>query len=368
MTRAKGFYSITLRVAGRVGTLAAPRVAECRGKPNRRSRRYRREVLSHSATRDARARMSNSDADAVKNVSSESAGVSFAERADPSLVCAICRFVLAAPVVWPCGAHSFCFACAEAWMDTAPGRRRVDVPCPLCRRTASASGGAMRADEVLERRLRETLAACGCGAAVRLSEAAAHYGTCELTRNLPEPRAEFLMIRRRVRREEDDELEAESEAATENDADIGDEYVCLICAADYVRDYLGGPLEGDEDEDEEEPYNSDAFIARVEEIMREDALPDECYFDDMTSFAQHVIDDHDTQEGHMSAVCPICASMPHGDPTRRVMDLYDHMTRRHSFDWTLYMPDTSASEYEVLAQAMRESLVSAGIAPEMTDE
>ena len=253
-------------------------------------------------------------------------------------------------------------------MDAAPGRRRADVPCPLCRRTAGASGGTMRADDVLERRLRETSAACGCGARVRLCEAAAHYGTCELTRGMPEPRAEFLMMRRRVRREVDDGLEVDSEAASENGVDVGDEYVCLICAADYVREYLGGALEYDEDEDEEEPYNSDALLARVEEIMREDALPDECYFDGMTNFAQHIIDDHDSQEGHMSAVCPICASMPYGDPTRRVMDLHDHMTRRHSFDWTLYMPDTSASEYEVLAQAMRESLVSAGIVTETTNE
>ena len=39
-----------------------------------------------------------------------------------------------------------------------------------------------------------------------------------------------------------------------------------------------------------------------------------------------------------------------------VLDLYDNVSRRHAFDWSLYMPDIHhVNEYDVIAETIRIS-------------
>ena len=296
------------------------------------------------------------------------AGRSFVDDVDASLTCAVCRMPYASPVIFPCGnGHVFCLECVESWTLASRARRRADVACPMCRRSARESVAVMRLDEDTAARLRATWVGCGCGARVRLDAAATHHARCELTRALVRPRRGIETM---VRRLGGGGARAGSDAGTLGDSDdddevgLGDgdgEYACLMCVAKYARTFY------DRDDLQGEPYDGDVLYHLVNAMM--DDLPDDgtIFHDGMTNFANHILETHDDEEGHGSAVCPICASLPHGDPTLRVHDLYDHISRRHSFDWTLYMPDISASEYETLAFAMRESLVSAGLSSETNE-
>jgi len=152
---------------------------------------------------------------------------SFVERVDERFLCPCCRFVFTGPTRFPCGnAHAFCLACAETWFDSsgARGVARADVPCPMCRRTARGSGRSVERDDALEAALRETRAACDCGASVVLSEASRHYETCEITRAMTAPRSGARTpstSRRRVARDggRGNDGAASSDADVEIDAD-----------------------------------------------------------------------------------------------------------------------------------------------------
>jgi len=53
-------------------------------------------------------------------------------------------------------------------------------------------------------------------------------------------------------------------------------------------------------------------------------------------------------------ICPVCVSMPWGDPHRTVADFNRHINERHKFDYAEYC-DFDGSEEDLLAQALRES-------------
>jgi hypothetical protein len=295
---------------------------------------------------------------------------SFVERVDERFLCPCCRFVFTGPTRFPCGnAHAFCLACAETWFDSsgARGVARADVPCPMCRCTARGSGRSVERDDALEAALRETRAACDCGASVVLSEASRHYETCEITRAMTAPRSGARTpstSRRRVARDggrgndgaassdADVEIDADEIEADETDVDeMYSGFLCTLCAAAFLRE------SGDLDDDaQSEAHNGTSMREAIERARLADDLPDACYLDSMTAFADHVLADHDEPDAHSPDVCPICVSLPHGDPDRVVADLYEHLRRRHGFDWTLYAPDPRADEYEILARVMRDSL------------
>ena len=83
-------------------------------------------------------------------------------------------------------------------------------------------------------------------------------------------------------------------------------------------------------------------------------LEESYHFNRRRDLIVHVLDDHDHGDT-IRAVCPICASFPHGDPNYHVEDFYDHIIRRHGFDWTVYMPDLDRDEEEVLHEVLRAS-------------
>lgn len=278
---------------------------------------------------------------------------SFVERVEARFLCPCCRFVFATPTRFPCGnAHAFCFACAEAWFDACASRglARADAPCPMCRATARASGTRETPDDATADAMRATTAACDCGAIVALTDARAHYETCEITKSQVAPRG--TRARGTGRR-------GETRARRRGDGDDGedgedDAYLCTLCAAAVVR-----ATPDARDAVRRESHAGPAMRAAIEAARDADALPDACFHDSMTAYARHVLDAHDEPDAHVPDVCAICVGLPFGDPTRVVADLYEHLRRRHGFDWTLYAPDPRADEYEVLARVVRESLADA---------
>ena len=62
-----------------------------------------------------------------------------------------------------------------------------------------------------------------------------------------------------------------------------------------------------------------------------------------------------------AAVCPVCVSMPWGDPTRVCRDLEAHIRLRHRFDVARFA-DVEADEEEAVRMAMRRSAAEAGVA------
>jgi len=72
-------------------------------------------------------------------------------------------------------------------------------------------------------------------------------------------------------------------------------------------------------------------------------------------------------EGRMSATCPICSSMPWGDPTYVSRDFLAHLRLRHRCDYTV-LADFEADEESMFRRALAESIKSAGIEAEIEEE
>lgn len=56
-----------------------------------------------------------------------------------------------------------------------------------------------------------------------------------------------------------------------------------------------------------------------------------------------------------NVVCPVCASMPWGDPNQKSIDFIGHLNWRHTFEYDNYV-DYNASEEEMLETALSDSI------------
>lgn len=77
---------------------------------------------------------------------------------------------------------------------------------------------------------------------------------------------------------------------------------------------------------------------------------------DCNGLLQHVNNNH--KHEMQSVVCPICASMPWGNPNQKSGNFVHHLNLRHKFEYGTYVDydkDEDAVLQQVLAQSLRDS-------------
>ena len=324
-------------------------------------------------------------------------GDSFIDAVDGTWMCGICLGVYRRPVSFPCGnGHSFCEECAHEWQQTSARDRweregEFGTTCPICR--VRVAGRGSMPDEALRRGLESTVVACGCGENVVLSLAREHFLECPITKDQAalEKRRERKPKRSYVQRLLDRAREAGVLVELdERDAEERQRFAEIDHQYDQLRlEYLAAPNanardDENDDENEETLNNNVELVCPIcdngerlgwddvvlelgldpdedppEVIDREvdnffAALGESYHFHRRRDLIAHVLEDHEPEDT-IQAVCPICASLPHGDPNYQVQDFYHHVARRHGFDWTLYMPDLDLDEEEVLQEVLRAS-------------
>lgn len=86
--------------------------------------------------------------------------------------------------------------------------------------------------------------------------------------------------------------------------------------------------------------------------------------------AQSLLEHCKTHKGPgcpVSAVCPICASMPWGDPNYVSREFLSHLELRHRCDYAV-LTDFEADEEDMLRKALEASCQDAGVAVDYEDE
>lgn len=74
---------------------------------------------------------------------------------------------------------------------------------------------------------------------------------------------------------------------------------------------------------------------------------------DTHTFVKHCSESHRSHPG--SVVCPICASMPWGDPTQKSSNFIAHLSLRHKFEYG-FVVDFELNDDEALEKALKTSL------------
>ena len=321
-----------------------------------------------------------------------------AERAVPDhLLCSICVEALEDPVLHPCGnAHCFCRECLECVAATAadaaaaayhpradrdrdrdrdPGD--VDIACPLCR--APGAFSRVVPATAVAAQLAACAATCGaCGEAVRLSAFKQHGRECA-SRDEAERRSR-VSARERWRRYVRGALER---TRTGDGSASGGGVANRRSSTTYVnRETFACPLcvaAGAAETDDHPGCHLDpiALLRHLETYHHDDA---DDSLDSLDSLEDDDDDDDDDDDASsigeageggrvprvrrarpFAAVCPVCVSMPWGDPTRVCRDLEAHIRLRHRFDVARFA-DVEADEEEAVRVAMRRSAAEAGVA------
>jgi len=225
------------------------------------------------------------------------------EQEKPDWYCSICRELAApTPVEADCGdacSHSFCDGCLAVALAVKPA-------CPCCLQLASGARAVRDLDERRAARVR-----CACGDLLPLLEWRAHADGCQA-----------------------------HEAASKQAATAA----AAAAAAATAAAAAGGPGKAAPSAGPNRSTFACPFCAE-RHLPRADLLA-------------HLREAHG-EAAHAPAVCPVCASMPWGDPGYKSADLLAHFEMRHRFDYdgaVDYEQYGAAGEEAMLAEVLRRSL------------
>lgn len=76
---------------------------------------------------------------------------------------------------------------------------------------------------------------------------------------------------------------------------------------------------------------------------------------DTNGLIEHLDKKHN-KEKNKKGVCPVCASMPWGDPNYISGNVIQHIKARHAFEYNEYVDYSQQNEDEILAQILAKSL------------
>ncbi|XP_077982936.1 E3 ubiquitin-protein ligase RNF166-like [Glandiceps talaboti] len=187
--------------------------------------------------------------------------------------------------------HSFCVTCLSSCMGKSKESKESPY-CPLCREPFDPARRVRNED--LENKMRHTKTTCkACGYKVRYNKLRAHNDVCSKTEVVPiRP---FTPV-------------AETSQPIPMDVPNRSTFQCPFCSQSNL---------------------------------------------DCKGLIDHCNKKHKSLSS--AAVCPICASMPWGNPNQQSSNLLDHLNLRHKFEYDTYV-DYSVDDDAMLQLAMRASM------------
>ncbi|KAI3357644.1 hypothetical protein L3Q82_016057 [Scortum barcoo] len=253
-----------------------------------------------------------------KNVSDGSGDVS-------EFVCPVCLEIFDSPVTTQCG-HTFCQSCLQECL------RPQKPVCAVCR---AVLGHWTKAAE-LEALIQSSVAACkGCRVQVGLSQMRSHTAACSKYQ-------EYI--------EEGVRTTAQSQPAIISPVPNRFTFTCPYCncqnldqdglveqhcTSQHARD--ARQVVGNLYDTANQKKNKALHIIWIQLGF---------FSPSMLSYSRYIF----------AQVCPICASMPWGDPNYRSADFFQHLKIRHTFSYDTFV-DYSTDEHTMIQEALQRSLL-----------
>ncbi|XP_042160016.1 E3 ubiquitin-protein ligase RNF114-like isoform X1 [Oncorhynchus tshawytscha] len=251
--------------------------------------------------------------------------VSGGDRDVTEFLCPVCLEIFDSPVTTHCG-HTFCQSCLQACL------RPQKPVCAVCR---AALGHWAKATD-LDALIHTSVAACkGCGAQVGLSQMRSHTAACSKYQ-------EYI----------EEGVRTTAQTQPNIIGSVPNPFTfCLYCNCPPLSPALCPT-----------PSPSPAPTVTVPPSVSS-PLPNRFTFScpycncqnlDQDGLVEHCTSQHARDTRHV--VCPICASMPWGDPNYRSADFFQHLKIRHTFSYDTFV-DYSTDEHTMIQEALQRSLM-----------